>query len=649
MNEKQVAPYGAWKSPITSDLIISGTIGLTGIALDGDDIYWVESRPSEKGRNCIVRRTPDGRINDVTPDGFNARTTVHEYGGGAYIVSDGTVYFSNYADQRIYRQTPDSTPRPVTLSENMYYADGVIDSPRNRIICVREDHTASGRECVNTIVGINLDGDEAGAVLVSGNDFYSSPRLSPDGNHLAWLAWNHPNLPWDGTELWVARLSGDGSLVAKELIAGGASESIFQPEWSPDGVLHFVSDRTGWWNLYRWREAGVELLYEMEAEFGAPQWGFRMSTYGFQSRDRIICAYNDQGNWRLAALDLASRELEPIETPYAEISGLQVAGGRAVFTGGSPTEAMSVISLDLASHKTEALRRSSSVEVDEGYLSIPQPIEYPTENGLTAHAFFYAPQNRDYVAGPGERPPLLVISHGGPTGATTTTLKLTTQYWTSHGIGVLDVNYGGSTGYGRAYRERLNGNWGIVDVDDCVNGALYLVGRGLADGARLVIRGGSAGGYTTLAALTFRDVFKAGASYYGISDLEVLEKDCHKFESRYNNSLIGPYPQRQDLYRMRSPIHFTDNLSCPIILFQGLEDKVVPPNQAEMMFDAARAKGLPVAYIPFEGEQHGFRRAENIKRSLDAELYFYSKVFGFDADVEVDPSTIERFHNFTRA
>jgi dipeptidyl aminopeptidase/acylaminoacyl peptidase len=641
MDKKQIAPYGSWKSPITSDLITSATIGVSGVALDGPDIYWIESRPSEQGRNCIVRRTPDGQINDVTPAEFNARTTVHEYGGGAYVVSEGVIYFSNYADQRIYRQTYGSTPQPVTLSEKMYYADGVIDRRRNRMICVREDHTAPGRDATNTIVSINLDGDEAGAVLVSGNDFYSSPRLSPDGNYLAWLTWNHPNMPWDGTELWVAALNDDGSIGGAELIAGGASESIFQPEWSPGGVLHFVSDRTGWWNLYRRREGRVEPLHEMEAEFGAPQWGFRMSTYGFESEDRIICAYNDQGNWRLANLDSAARKLEPVEIPYTEVSSLQVAAGRAVFTGGSPTETLSVISLNLATREIETLRRSSSVEVDEGYLSIPQAIEYPTESGLTAHAFFYPPQNRDYRAAQDERPPLLVISHGGPTGATTTTLKLTIQYWTSRGIGVMDVNYGGSTGYGRRYRERLNGNWGIVDVDDCVNGARYLVGRGLADGERLIIRGGSAGGYTTLAALTFRDVFKAGASYYGISDLEVLETDCHKFESRYNSSLIGPYPERRDLYKARSPIHFADRLSCPIILFQGLEDKVVPPNQAEMMFEAARAKGLPVAYIPFEGEQHGFRRAENIKRSLDAELYFYSRVFGFELADPVEPVAIE--------
>jgi len=467
----------------------------------------------------------------------------------------------------------------------------VLDAKRNRIISVREDHTTEGREAVNTIVSISLDGDEAGTVIVSGNDFYSSPRLSPDGNRLAWLTWNHPNMPWDETALWVAELNDEGAIERTKLVAGGAGESIFQPEWSPDGVLHFISDRTGWWNLYRWREGKIEPLYEMEAEFGAPQWGFRMSTYGFESSNRIICAYNDQGNWRLASLDLNSRKLELIETPYTEISSMRVAGGRAVFVGGSPTEPLSIINIDLATRNIEALRRSNNIAIDEGYLSIAQSIEFPTENNLAAHGFFYPPNNRDYTGAPNERPPLLVISHGGPTSTTTTTLKLMIQYWTSRGIAVLDVNYGGSTGYGRAYRERLNGNWGIVDVDDCVNGALYLVERGLADGNRLIIRGGSAGGYTTLAALTFRDVFKAGASYYGISDLEVLEQDCHKFESRYNSNLIGPYPERQDLYKARSPIHFTELLSCPIILFQGLEDKVVPPNQAEMMFEAARRKG----------------------------------------------------------
>jgi len=641
MTEPKVAPYGSWKSPITSDLIVSETIELGQIALDGQDVYWVEMRPTEGGRNVIVRRTSDGGTTDVTPAPFNARTRVHEYGGGAFAVADGTVYFSNFADQRLYRQDPGAEPRPITPEADLRYADGVFDRRRGRMICVHEDHTDPGREAVNSIVSLDLDDGDGGQVLVSGNDFYSSPRLSPDESRLAWLTWNHPNMPWDGTELWVGELGGDGLLIRTERVAGGARESIFQPEWSPDGVLHFVSDRTGWWNLYRWRDGRVEPVVEMEAEFGLPQWVFGMSAYAFESAGRIICSYTERGTWHLASLDTATGELEPIEIPYSRIEYVQVAPGRVAFLAGSPTELTSVVQLDLATREPEVLRRSSEIAIDPGYLSIPQEVEFPTEHGLTSHAFFYAPQNRDYVAPPGERPPLLVISHGGPTGTASSTLNLVIQYWTSRGIAVLDVNYGGSIGYGRAYRERLEGQWGIVDVDDCVNGARYLVERGEVDGSRLAIRGGSAGGYTTLSALTFRDIFKAGASYFGISDLEALTKDTHKFESRYLDRMVGPYPERRDLYQERSPIHFTHRLSCPMILFQGLEDKVVPPDQAEMMFEAVRAKGLPVAYLPFEGEQHGFRRAENIKRALDAELYFYAKVFGFELADPVEPVPIE--------
>ena len=640
MTEKILAPYGSWKSPITSDLIVTGTIGLGEITLDGNDTYWIESRPSEGGRNVIVRRTADGDTADVTPPGFNARTTVHEYGGGAYFVDAGTVYFSNFADQLLYRQAPGEPPRPITSTVRMRYADGVIDHRRNLAYCVREDHTGGGRDAINTLVKINLEGDSSGELIVSGNDFYSSPRLSPNEDRLAWLSWNHPNMPWDGTELWVGELDEAGRIAGARIIAGGQSESIFQPEWSPGGVLHFVSDRTGWWNLYRASDGGVESLCEKSAEFGGPQWVLRMSSYSFESEHRIICALCERGNWRLASLDTSTRTLEPIEVSYTEITSLRVASGSAVFCGGSPTQSTSIVRVDLGTRETSVLKRSSSVAVDEGYLSIPRQIEFPTEHGLKAHAFFYPPTNRDYHAPADDRPPLIVISHGGPTSASTTTLKLNIQYWTSRGFGVLDVNYGGSTGYGREYRERLNGQWGVVDVDDCANGARYLVERGEVDGKRLIIRGGSAGGYTTLAALTFRDVFKAGASYYGISDLELLEQDCHKFESRYNSSLVGPYPEGKELYWKRSPIHFTDRLSCPIILFQGLEDKVVPPNQAEMMYEAALKKGLPVAYVPFEGEQHGFRKAENIKRSLDGELYFYSKVFGFDLAETVEPVDI---------
>jgi len=642
---KQIKPYGSWKSPISSDLIVAGTIGLGDVALDGEDIYWVESRPSEGGRSVIVRRTPDENISDVTQPGFNARTTVHEYGGGAYIVEASTVYFSNFTDQRLYREEPGSAPRAITSTNKMRYADGVIDRRRNLIYCVREDHTSSDRDAINTIVKINVGGDKAGEVIVSGNDFYSSPRLSPDGKRLAWLTWNHPNMPWDGCELWIGELEEAGRITQSKLVVGGKSESIFQPQWSPGGVLHFVSDRTGWWNLYRLRDGLIESLCEMEAEFGAPQWTFRMSTYAFESERRIICAYCELGNWRLANLDTETRKLEPIDLPYTEIASLRASPGHVVFSGGSPTEPTSIVEFDLSTSQTRVLRRSSTALVDESYFSIPRTVEFPTENGLTAYAFFYAPANPDFAASADERPPLIVISHGGPTSSSSTTLKLNIQYWTSRGFAVLDVNYGGSAGYGRAYRERLRGQWGVVDVDDCVNGARHMVERGEADLDRLIIRGGSAGGYTTLAALTFRDVFKAGASYYGVSDLELLEQDCHKFESRYNDSLVGGYPEACDLYRARSPIHHTDRLSCSIILFQGLEDKVVPPNQAEMMYEAALKKGLPVAYVAFEGEQHGFRKAENMKASLDAELYFYSRVFRFETDVKLRENIAESFHN----
>jgi dipeptidyl aminopeptidase/acylaminoacyl peptidase len=640
-NQVKVSPYGSWKSPITSDLIVSGTIGLVQIALDGENVYWIEARPTEKGRCVIVKLAPDGARTDVTPPPFNARTRVHEYGGGSFAVSNGTVYFSNFADQRLYREDANLEPRAITPQAELRYADGVIDSRHNRMICVCEDHTVAGREPVNTIVGIDLDGKSGKQVLASGYDFYSSPRLNPDGSMLAWLSWNHPNMPWDGTELWIADVLEDGSLGNQAKIAGGIEESIFQPEWSPDGILYFVSDRAGWWNLYRRLHGEVEAMYEIDAEFGLPQWVFGMSTYAFKSADHIICAYMRKGISSLAILDASTKKLENIESTYTRIDGIQAGGKRAIFIAGSPTESTGIVEFNLEDRQFNTLRRSSDLTIDPGYISIPRAIEFPTEKGLSAQAFFYPPHNKDFIAPNAERPPLVVMIHGGPTAAATATLRYGIQYWTSRGIAVLDVNYGGSTGYGREYRERLRGNWGIVDVDDCVNGAKYLVEGSKVDGDRLAITGGSAGGYTTLCALTFRDVFKAGASHFGVSDLEALEFDTHKFESRYTHSLVAPYPERVDLYRERSPIHHTDLLKAPVIFFQGLEDKIVPPNQAEMMVNALRAKKLPVAYITFEGEQHGFRQAENIKRALDGELYFYSRVFGFELADEVEPVSIE--------
>ena len=635
-----ISPYGSWKSPITAELVAGAEVGLEQVRLDGDDIYWIERRAHEGGRKVIVRRSSDGRVTDITPAGFNARTRVHEYGGGDYAVLNGRVIFSNFTDQHLYLQELGTEPKPLTTQAALRYADGQFDRRRNFFYCVREDHSGPG-EAVNSIVRVDLNRSDDGTTIVSGNDFYSSPRLSPDGSRLAWLTWNHPNMPWDGTELWVGKLSKDGVETEKEKIAGGVNESIFQPEWSSDRVLYFISDRTGWWNLYRWRENQVEPLCAMEAEFGQPQWVFGTSLYGFVSENRIICSYSKNGRDYLATLDTATRALKMIDLPFTTISQVRVAAHCVVFIGASATETTSIVSLDLATDKLEVLRRARESAVDAGYIAPPRAIEFPTERELTAHGYFYSPRNRDYSALTNEKPPLIVISHGGPTSSSSASLKYSIQYWTSRGIAVLDVNYGGSSGYGRAYRERLNGQWGIVDVDDCVNGARYLVERGEVDGNRLAIRGGSAGGYTTLCALTFRDTFKAGASHYGISDLEALAKDTHKFESRYLDGLIGPYPERRDLYIERSPIHFTDRLSCPMIIFQGLEDKVVPPNQAEKMVDAVRAKKLPVAYLTFEGEQHGFRKAENIRRVLEAELYFYSRVFGFELAEPVDPVKID--------
>ena len=641
------APYGSWKSPITTDLILSGAIGLGQVVLDDEDIYWLEIRPSEGGRMVIVKQSPETDTEpqpepvDVTPEPFSVRTRVHEYGGGAYLVNDSVVYFSNFSDQRLYRQDPGEEPKPITPETDTRYADGCFDATRNRIICVREDHASVG-EPVNSIVAVDAEGNAEQEVLFQGSDFCSNPRISPDGRTLCWLTWDHPNMPWDGTKLYSARFNDNGKLGEPHLVAGSTTESIFQPEWSPDNVLHFVSDRSGWWNLWRSEKGQLWPLTKLEGEFGKPQWVFGSGTYSFASDELIACSYTENDAWKIAMLHIPSKMLLAIETPYTEMGrgDFKVGDGKIVFIGGAPSLPMSVVQVDLASSKWWELRKAHDLGIDYGYFSTAQPVEFPTENGQTAHAFYYPPKNGDFEWPTDEKPPLLVKSHGGPTGSAGTALDLGVQFWTSRGIGVLDVNYGGSTGYGREYRERLNGDWGVVDVDDCCNAALYIVSQGDADPDRLAIDGGSAGGYTTLAALTFKDVFKAGASHYGVSDLEALAKETHKFESRYLDGLVAPYPEGKDLYQERSPINHTEQLSCPLILFQGLEDQIVPPNQAEMMFDAVRAKGIPTAYIPFEGEQHGFRRSENIKRALEAELYFYSKVFGFDLADEIDPVEI---------
>jgi dipeptidyl aminopeptidase/acylaminoacyl peptidase len=527
----------------------------------------------------------------------------------------------------------------MSADETHRFADFVLDSERARLIGVREDHSAGAPYPVNTLCAIGLDGGEQ--VVVEGSDFYAAPRLSPDGLQLAWLSWSHPQMPWQGTELWLADVAVDGQLFNGRMVAGGFDEAICQPEWSPNSVLHFVSDRSGWWNLYRYADGVVHPLCERAAEFGVPHWAFGGSMYGFRSDDDIVCTYIENAVSRLAQLSTRTGALTPIDSPYQDIRELRVDGDSVALLGGAPTIALELARLDLAKGSCDILARSIDELPPIGDLSVPQGISYPSANGRTAHAFYYPPANSAYQALPGEKPLLMVIGHGGPTGMAANTLKLATQFWTSRGVAVLDVNYGGSSGFGRGYRDALKGQWGVVDVDDCVAGARYLADQGLADPDRLVIRGGSAGGLTTLCALTFHDVFKAGASYYGVSDLAGLDADSHKFESHYNEYLIAPSPQAKALYLERSPINHTDALKRPMIFFQGLDDKVVPPQQSEVMVEALRKSGVPVAYLTLEGEGHGFRKADSIVRTLEAELYFYLRVFGIAPPPELAPVAIE--------
>ncbi len=615
----EVAPYGTWTSPITGALAAAGGVRIGGLCLDGDDVLWVEGRPSERGRNVLCRRRADGTIDEVLPAAFNVRTRVHEYGGGAFTARRGTVFFVNDGDQRIWRYDPGSEPRPLTPEGPFRYADLTADDRHDRLLCVREEHRPEG-EPVNTIAAVPLEGG-ASQVVVSGADFYAAPRPSPDGHTMAFLCWSHPHMPWQSSELHLKAMDGPSSTV----VAGGPNESVLQPSWAPDGHLWFVSDRGGHWNLYRQGMGAPESLCPRPAEFGAAPWVFGLSTYGFVDERLVACAFQEAGLWQLGLLEPDTRRFSPIAASLTEVAYLHAGGGRAVFAGSSAAEPWAIYQLD-ASGQGRLLHRPTELAVDVAALSRPEGITFPTAGGSVAHGLHYPPHNPGFSAPPDERPPLVVITHGGPTAAASTALSLPIQFWTSRGFAVLDVNYRGSTGYGRAFRAALDGQWGIADVEDCVAGARDLAGRGLADPDRLLIRGGSAGGYTTLAALAFTDVFRAGASYYGVSDLESLATDTHKFESRYLDTLVGPYPARRDLYHARSPLLHADRLACPVIFFHGLEDKVVPPDQARRMVEVLRKKGVPVEYVTFPDEQHGFRRAENVAHALEAELAFYRRV-----------------------
>jgi len=628
MTPPVIAPCGTWLSPFTAARVAAGVRPVATPRIVGERVLWLQSLPEEGGRTAVATTGTDGAGRIVTPAPFNVRSRVHEYGGGSYTAAGDTIWFSHHADNLVYAQRGDAAPVAITADGNQRHADFELDARHQRLIAVREQHGGAG-EARNTIVALSLDGSGS-TTLVEGADFYASARVSPEGRRLAWLSWNHPDMPWQGTELWLAAIADDGTLTHARCVAGGRDESLCQPVWAPDGRLHVVSDRSGFWNLYRLEVAGLVPVLPMEAEFGLPQWVFAQQSYGFAGPDEIIATCRENAISRLLRIDLRSGIATPIATPFDDIGELRVGDGFAVVEAGSPTLPTCIAKISLADGAVTVLARSADDVPDATMLSVPRAISFASTNGRTAHAFHYPPRNAGFEMPAGERPPLIVIGHGGPTAMATSTLKLATQFWTSRGFAVLDVNYGGSTGFGRAYRRLLSGQWGIVDVEDCIAGARHLVEHGLADGDRLAIRGGSAGGYTTLAALAFHDVFKAGASYYGVGDLRALDADTHKFESRYTTDLLAPLPERERLYAERSPIHSAHRLSCPVIFFQGLDDKVVPPAQASTMVAALRAQGIPVAHIEFEGEGHGFRRKETTQRALEAELSFYGQVFGFE-------------------
>ena len=639
MSQKTAAAFGTWTSPISAEMVAQAGVRLLAPWLEDGVVWWLEGRASEAGRVVLVRRDPDGTTQDVVPAGFNVRTAVHEYGGGAYCIHRGIAFVSSFDDQRLHRVDPGALPVPITPDvggRRHRYADGRVTADGALWIGVRERHAESdsSKDVVNELVVLPTDGSAEPRVIASGRDFYSTPRISPDGSRLSFLAWNLPWMPWDGCELHVADLAPDGSLTNVEHVAGkDGVESIWQPTWAASGDLVFASDRSGWWNLERIRDGERVALHPAKAEFGYPAWTFGITSFAFLGDDRIVCAYDSGGfthfgvlNPETGALDALDLDLDSWGTPYVAAEGVE-----AVIVAGSATVPHQVARIDVATGATETLRTSIESPVSTAYFSTPRVVEFPTEGGLTAHAFFYPPTNPDYDAPEGELPPLIVESHGGPTGNTTATFSLSVQYWTSRGFGFVDVDYGGSTGYGRAYRERLNGQWGVVDLQDCVNAARYLVDEGDADGDRLLITGGSAGGYTTICALTFTDAFAAGTTYFGIADLEQFAGgETHKFELAYEHTLVGPYPERADLYQARSPIHFTDRITTPMLVLQGADDRVVPPSQAELIVSALRERGVPHAYLLYEGEGHGFRKAENIVGSLEAELSFYAQVLGFE-------------------
>jgi len=625
-SRRALRPHGSWSSPLSAELLTAGSLRLSQPKLHAGELCWLEGRPLEGGRQVVMAAGASGGPRELSPAGVSVRTRVHEYGGGDYALGAELLVFSRDDDQRVYVLPRSGGEARALTDGSARHADFALSPDARWVVAVEERPRGDG-EPDNRLVALPLTGGGPREVA-AGFDFVSFPRFSPDGRRLAFTAWNHPDMPWDATELWEVEwtAAGPGS---RHKRAGGAGESIFQPGYSPAGVLTFVSDRTGWWNLEQLRDGRRVPLCPRAAEFGRPQWVFGLSSWSFVDEQTLLCAVGEGGRQRLALLGLGDGRLRFLAPELDGIEGLEVGAGRAALIGASPTRAPAVGVLDLADGSFRPVREAFRHGLGADWIAVPEAVEFATGQGERAHAFLYRPTNPRCQAPPQARPPLLVKSHGGPTSASSSALDLAVQFWTSRGFALLDVNYRGSSGFGRGYRDRLRGEWGVVDVEDCVAAARFAAGEGAADPQRLAIRGGSAGGFTTLCALTFHEVFHAGASYYGIGDLEALARDTHKFEARYLDGLIGPWPARRDLYRARSPIHHAQRLSCPVIFFQGLEDRVVPPSQSAAMVAALAARGIPHAYVTFAGEQHGFRRAESQRIALEAELYFYARVLGF--------------------
>jgi dipeptidyl aminopeptidase/acylaminoacyl peptidase len=625
-----VTPYGLWPSPIDGEQVAHQATAYDAVHISGEAVYWLEARPSQDGRAVVVRWTDDAGAADAVPATFDVGSRVHEYGGGAYLPAGRTLFACSQNDQRLYRidgkrDAVPISPEPPTPA-SLRYADLRLVSSGELLVCVRERH--QGEDVVNELVALPVDGSADPWVVASGHDFYAAPRPSPDGRRLAWLTWDRPCMPWDGADLWVADLGPDGRLGPARHVAGGPQESVVQPEWNAEGVLHFVSDRSGWWNLYRERLGQVESLLPMAAEFADAPWELDYSSYAFVSDGRIACRYRHRGRDRLGLLDPESRRLTDLSIPYTSLKPyLREVGDRLAFIGASPMTSSAVAILDVPTGDLDVLA-GAEVSLDQAWVSVPQPIEFPTRDGQTAHALYYPPTNPE-VTGPADaRPPLLVQAHPGPTADANARLDLRTQFFTSRGFAVVDVNYAGSTGYGRGYRERLTGQWGVLDVADCLDAARFLIQAGEVDGQRLVISGESAGGFTALCALASEDLFAVGASRFGITDLETFRQQAPKFQAHELDRLVGPYPEAVVTYRARSPLHAVDRIARPVLLVHGQKDTVVPPMQAQAMAEALDRRGVRHVLLVFPGEGHGIRRPESIRRALEVELSFYLETLG---------------------